>query len=60
MRNKIIFFSFKLQKMMTKMVIKLFFVLISLIAVNLEVVCSEDELLRDIIEDLEDNGKYYY
>ena len=60
MRNKIIFFSFKLQKMMTKMVIKLFFVLISLIAVNLEVVCSEDELVREIIEGLEDNGKYYY
>ena len=27
--------------------------------VKSEVVCSEDELVREIIEDLEDNGKIY-
>lgn len=30
------------------------------IKVRSEVVCSEDELVREIIEDLEDNGKPYY
>ena len=33
----------------------IFFTIIN--KINTEVVCSEDELVREIIEDLEDNGK---
>ena len=44
------------MKMMSKQLLKVLFILISVIAVKSEVVCSEDELVREIIEDLEDNG----
>jgi hypothetical protein len=42
------------------MLLKVIILLISLIAIKTEVVCSEDELVREIIEDLEDNGILIY
>jgi hypothetical protein len=35
----------------------LILVLSALVYIKTEVVCSEDELVREILEDLEDNGK---
>ena len=42
--------------MMSRELIKLLIILISIISIKTEVVCSEDELVRELIEDLEDNG----
>ena len=44
---------------------KIFFCLFVLIGISLtfiksEVVCSEDELVRELVEDLEDNGFLIY
>lgn len=44
--------------MMSRLMIKTFLLLIAFLAVKSEVVCSEDELVREILEDLEDNGIY--
>jgi hypothetical protein len=35
---------------------KALFLLISIIAIKSEVVCSEDELVKELLEDLADNG----
>ena len=42
--------------MMSIHLIKVFLMLIVISTIKSEVVCSEDELVREIIEDLEDNG----
>ena len=42
--------------MMSKQLIKVLLILIAIVSIKSEVVCSEDELVREIIEDLEDNG----
>ncbi len=42
--------------MMSKEILVLF-ALIAALAIKCEVVCSEDELVKEIIEDLEDNGR---
>ena len=41
---------------MSKHLIKAILIIIAILAVKSEVVCSEDELVREIIEDLADNG----
>lgn len=42
--------------MMSRLLIKTIFILLSIITIKSEVVCSEDEFVREIIEDLDDNG----
>jgi len=44
---------------MSRQLIKAIFILVTIITVKSEVVCSEDELVREIIEDLEDNGIFH-
>jgi hypothetical protein len=45
---------------MSKQLLKVLFVLTAIAVIKAEVVCSEDELVREIIEDLEDNGKILF